>query len=111
MKLLLHTHDNTQQFIRFESAHMTLWIEVFERDTGREVAMLLQENTEKILSRMPQVHSDGFFYADKYYLFIVLEAQMKSNITIQSFEKKLANRFKRLVEWYKYAHLVPVTEE
>lgn len=107
-RLILQTPDG-KTFIRYLRKNVRIFAEVLQTDTKNE----LYDSIMHLADQMPDM--PVLFYAvtdfsGSFYACVVIEADNMNNTPVDSFEKKMQTTVNRLINWYKYTYLIPVSK-
>ncbi len=107
-RLILQTPDG-KTFIRYLRKNVRIFAEVLQADSKNE----LYDSIMHLADQMPDM--PVLFYAvtdfsGSFYACVVIEADNMNNTPVDSFEKKMQTTVNRLINWYKYTYLIPVSK-
>lgn len=107
-RLILQTPDG-KTFIRYLRKNVRIFAEVLQADSKNE----LYDRIMHLADQMPDIPE--LFYAITdfngcFYACVIIEADNMNNTPVDSFEKKMQTTVNRLINWYKYTYLIPVSK-
>ena len=106
-RLILQTPDG-KTFIRYLRKNVRMLAEVLQADTKNE----LYDSIMHLADQMPDM--PVLFYAITdfngcFYACVIIEADNLNNTPVNTFEKRMHTNINRLIDWYKYTYLIPVS--
>jgi len=107
-RLILQTPDG-KTFIRFVRKNVRILVEVLQADSRNEIYDLIMHRAEK-MPDMPELFYAITDFGGSFHACLVIEADNMNNAPVNSFEKNMQSNVKRLIDWYKYTYLIPVSQ-